>query len=99
MIIDVYKRKVRFGVAIEVSDDNAVRIIPYVVRSRRRLKCAVAVAREHGDLAGEEITNGQVRLAITIESNDGSVISDQNTIPLTALREASDSFFRDWMEA
>ncbi len=37
-------------------------------------------------------------VAITVESNDGSVISNQNSVPLTALREASDSFFRDWME-
>ena len=36
--------------------------------------------------------------AIVIESNDGSVIFDQDMIPLTTLREASDSFFRDWME-
>ena len=45
------------------------------------------------DLIGR--TGGQT---ITIESNDGSVIFDRTSVPLIALREASDSFFRDWME-
>ena len=36
--------------------------------------------------------------SLRIEINDGSVVSRLHNIPLAALREASDSFFRDWME-
>ena len=36
--------------------------------------------------------------AIVIEVNDGSVVSNVITIPLTDLRAAHESFFKDWME-
>ncbi len=50
------------------------------------------------DFGSEEIARCAHRVRIG-ETGGNALTLDGSTIPLTALREASDSFFRDWMES
>jgi phosphoribosylformylglycinamidine synthase len=52
-----------------------------------------------GEVGGDAISiRGEQEFLVGEEPQDGIDKSPSWSIPLTALREASDSFFRDWME-